>query len=546
MGPADWGVCTRTISCQNSTHSLAYWNNTVATGSTPQDITIFDALTGSQTAVLSGHTECIRSLAFSLDGALLISGSKDKTIKLWDVQTGGVVKTFYGHTNWVNCVSISPDNTMIASGSGDNKVHLWNIKTGSHSIIKRLKDDVNAVTFSPTNSQLLLSSSNDGIIQQWGIDGHKIGPPIAGSHVVFSPDGTQFVSCKGVTVTIRDTNSRVTVVEFNLANNANHCCFSPDGGLIAAAADHTIYLWDIIGHNPCLIQTLIGHADSITSLVFSSSLTLISASQDKLIKFWQIDVLLVDQVARKLKYTPLTSAPIKFVSLQAKVGLAFSIDSAGVVKIWDISSGHCKESHNTQAIDISYGDMQLIGDRLIIVWCKWWEGKIHICDVEKGKHQIVYVPCWMTRGLRITGDGTRVLQLDQGSIQAWYISTGELAGRKRLEKGPEYLFDPLCMDGSKVLVCSGESSAQGWDFGTLGSIPIQFSETSYRPPLNFIAKSSVDNSPARIEDTVTEKEVFQLCGRYANPSTTQWDGQYLIAGYESGEVFILDFSCVSS
>ena len=268
VGPADWGVCTHTISCQNSTHSLAYWNNTIATGSTPQDITIFDALTGSQTAVLSGHTECIRSLAFSLDGTLLVSGSKDKTIKLWDVQTGGVVKTFYGHTNWVNCVSISPDNTMIASGSGDNKVHLWNIKTGDHFIIKRLKDDVNAVTFSPINSQLLLSSSNDGVIQQWGIDGHKIGPPIAGSHIAFSPDGTQFVSCKGATVTIRDTNPRVTVVEFNLANNVNHCGFSPDGRFIAAAADHTIYLWDITGHNPCLIQTLVGHADSITSLVF--------------------------------------------------------------------------------------------------------------------------------------------------------------------------------------------------------------------------------------------------------------------------------------
>jgi len=49
-------------------------------------------------------------------------------------------------------------------------------------------------------------------------------------------------------------------------------------------------------------------------------------------------------------------------------------------------------------------------------------------------------------------------------------------------------------------------------------------------------------SQSRIEDVAAGKEVFQLAGRYAKPSVTQWDGQYLVAGYDSGEVLILDFS----
>ena len=85
--------------------------------------------------------------------------------------------------------------------------------------------------------------------------------------------------------------------------------------------------------------------------------------------------------------------------------------------------------------------------------------------------------------------------------------------------------------------------------GTLGS-QAQPPFSSLKPQTDHLSilllKSSVDNSPARIEDNVTEKEVFQLCGRYTNSSTTQWDGQYPIAGYESGEVFILDFSYVIS
>ena len=88
-----------------------------------------------------------------------------------------------------------------------------------------------------------------GVIQQCDIDGHQIGPPIPGSHVSFSPDGTQFVLRKGETAIIRDANSRAIVVEFNLVKYADECSFSPDRRLIAAAADHTIYLWDITGHN---------------------------------------------------------------------------------------------------------------------------------------------------------------------------------------------------------------------------------------------------------------------------------------------------------
>jgi WD40 repeat protein len=93
------------------------------------DIIILDAITGSQMAVLSGHT-WVNCLTFSSDGKSLVSGSDDKTVKLWDMQTGGVVKTFHGHTQWVWSVSISADHTRIASGSGDHTICLWDIQTG--------------------------------------------------------------------------------------------------------------------------------------------------------------------------------------------------------------------------------------------------------------------------------------------------------------------------------------------------------------------------------------------------------------------------------
>jgi len=546
IGPAKWGTCIRTVFFGDDyTFTLAHCNSTIATGFTSKDIIIFDALTGSQTAVLSGHTSYVRSLAFSLDGTLLVSGSNDNTIKLWDVQTGGVIKTFHGHTSIVLSVSISVNNTMIASGSKDKTIHLWDIRTGQCCVIGEHKDHLNTVSFSPTNPQLFLSASWDGTVRQWGIDGHQIGPTYAGSYVAFSSDGTQFVSCIQTAVTVRNTDSGATVAEFYLADkDLSHCCFSPDGRFIAASAGDTIYLWATTGPDHHLAMTLIGHKQRINSLVFATSLTLISASEDNSVRFWQISASSADLVAHNTESILSTSTPIISVSLQSKDGLAFSIDSAGVIRTWDILTGLCKESFKTEGQNVTCGDMQLISGRLIIVWRESDSSKIHVWDAEKGL-QTVNTPYGYTNSLRITGDGSRVLQLGDGFIIAWSIWTGEPAGKESIKR--DYIvFDPLRMNGSKVLVCSNKSPTQGWDFGIPGSTPIQLSEVSSdRPRLDFVnVLGRSGTSPARIEDRVTGKEVFQLSGRYAEPNATQWDGQYLIAGYESGEVLILDFGHV--
>jgi len=89
-------------------YTLSYWNGTITTKYTSTDIIILDAITGSQLAILSGHTDSVQCITFSSDGTLLVSAGADKVIKLWDIQTGGVVRTFHGHTWSVLSASISP------------------------------------------------------------------------------------------------------------------------------------------------------------------------------------------------------------------------------------------------------------------------------------------------------------------------------------------------------------------------------------------------------------------------------------------------------
>ena len=134
-------------------------------------------------------------------------------------------------------------------------------------------------------------------------------------------------------------------------------------------------------------------------------------------------------------------------------------------------------------------------------------------------------------GVRISGDGSKVFCLIERSIQAWSIQTGEVVGKVEVEDG--LYIDPLYLDGSRIWVCSKDSPAQGWDFGISGSSPSQLPNTPPdRPHLNPIGQW--DTGPLTIKDEVTRRVVLQLTGGYATPRQVQWDGQYLVAGYDSG------------
>ena len=541
--PAGWGMCYRTVLLDDHPWTLSYWNNTIAVWSVHRDIIILDAITGSQTTVLPGHADAVRSLTFSSDGISLVSGSHDRTVKLWDVQTGGVVKTFYGHTNIIWSVSISADHTTIASGSEDKTLRLWNIEMGEcHHTIEQ-PEIVFSTSFSPTDPQYLLSVTGT-TAQQWDIDGNKVGHTFISYNIVFSPDGTQFISYTGDDgddVIVQHINSGATVAEFSAANCCfSPCCFSPDGRLVAVATGYNVCVWDITGSNPHLVETFVGHVYNITAIKFSSSSTLISASEDKSVKFWQISASSTDPVVTDPNSTLLTSAPTKSVILKAKDSVIIPRDLPdGVMKTWGISTGHCKESLQTLAEDSHQNNTQLIDSKLIFVW--YAGKKINIWDAERGELLQAIDVLGSVKDLRVSGDGSKVFYLYKDFIQAWDIWTGKAVGNVGGQCG---LAEILATDGSKVWVEVRERYSvfiYGWDFGISGSSPVEL--PNKLPERLYINDTKVwETNLSRIKDVVSGKVILQLPERFGKVVHVQWGVQYLVVSFRSKEVLILDFS----
>ena len=537
--PLEWGTCFRTVRFDNTTLSLASWKDIVVVGLGSGEIITLNGTTGSQTAILSGHTGNVRALAFSLDGGLLASGGDDNTIVLWDVQTGGVIKTFHGHNDWVLSVSISADKTTIVSGSDDCTICLWDIQTGGCCHVIEQQDHVEYVNFSPVHSQHLISISGDKV-QQWDIDGHQINPPCSGSYATFSLDGTWLALCQGAGVIIQNSGSGAAVAKFCLPDStASCCCFSPDGRLLAVAAhNYTVYIWDITGSGPHLIETLVGHTSIIIYTVFSST-SLMTLSRDRSVKFWQIGTPSIGTITSHPKPIPIASALIKSITLHAKDGAFISSDSDGVVRTWDISTGLCQTSLQTPAKNSHHSDVRLVNGRLILIWHA--DGRIHIYDVEKEKPILVIDTVGPDiYDIRLSGDGSNVFCLQHGSIEAWSTWTGEVIGKIQVKIC--YIYTSLIVSGSRAWVYSPYSLAcDEWDLGILDQ---SFSQLPQTPLLHLSDTKLWDAGLSRIKDTATGKVVLQLGGRFSKPIDVQLDGQYFLARYLFGEVLILDFNHV--
>ncbi|KAF7979694.1 hypothetical protein HWV62_41711 [Athelia sp. TMB] len=271
----------------------------IASGSDDGSIHIWDAETGLLVVgPIKEHASYIYSVAFSPDGHTVASGSSNGIVCFWDAETGALaVGPFKGHTDTVYSVAFSPDGLRLASGSADRTVRMWNTATGALAAgpFEGHTDEVNSVAFAP-DGRKVASGSDDDTVCIWDI---KMGRQVAmGRHnarvwsVAFSPDGLHVVSAsEDKTVCIWDAETgTLTAGPFEgHTESVKSVAYSPDGLQVASGSDdQTIRIWSL--QSGTITQTYKGHTDHINSVAFSSDgQRIATASSDGTVRIWDAE-----------------------------------------------------------------------------------------------------------------------------------------------------------------------------------------------------------------------------------------------------------------
>jgi len=182
------------------------------------------------------------SVAYSPDGARILSRSSDDTSQLWDAKTGQPIgQPLQGHL-----IAFSSDSARILLDTKDDAWRLWNTATGE-PIGEPTQGHV--VAFNP-NVDRIVSIDSDNFLRLWDAKtGRPIGQPFQGHLAALSSDGTRLVSDTGdKSLQLWDANTGQPLGQPLIDHDGGtvrSVNFSPDGArIVSGSSDKTLRLWD--------------------------------------------------------------------------------------------------------------------------------------------------------------------------------------------------------------------------------------------------------------------------------------------------------------
>ncbi|KAI0112397.1 WD40 repeat-like protein [Nemania sp. FL0031] len=332
---------------------------------------------GSDTRVFRGHTDWIRTVAFSSDGRLLASGSDDKTVRIWNTETGETQHKLMVENFWIFSVAFSSQqgalkDPMLAVGS-ETSVTIWDANRGQ--LLNKLKYTVRiqSVAFSPNARMLAVAASSTVYIldirKHLGntkLTNAGINLPFEEIHhdkpvrsVAFSPDGRFLVTGAddakirvwGMESICNEEQSRKNIdqirgdtsdVKGGLDSVEDFGTGNPRSVLsdIKKAKDEsdpTVEPKHTSAPKP--LHTFEGHRDNINCVVFSADSTLIaSCSEDGTSRIWHLGSEKREGVR---VFGESGGAAVTSVSfLPSKAGSFLASGTSDCIELWDVETGH--------------------------------------------------------------------------------------------------------------------------------------------------------------------------------------------------------------
>ena len=308
-----WDLQNRTLVKTFSGHEIWTWTADIspdgtlaASGSGPlsspegtdTSVRIWDIATATELHKLTGHTDTVDSVRFTLDGSYLLSAAWDGTVRRWDVATGEQLQVYQGHDGRVYMIDLMPNGEQFISASGDGTLKLWDIASGE--VIRTYtghEGEVASVHISPDGRQMVSAGSwgSSNEIRLWDIESGEemrqfVGHTGPVNYARFAPNMEFIISTSwDDTVRMWDLESGEEMRQFvGHAGNTFGIAITQDSGLLlTTSSDTTVRMWDIATGEE--LNRFEQHTDWIQEVIFSPDETFaISAGQDNVLRQWRI------------------------------------------------------------------------------------------------------------------------------------------------------------------------------------------------------------------------------------------------------------------
>jgi WD40 repeat protein len=446
----------------------------LASGSYDLLVKLWDVETGQCLGVLSGHQNVVTSLAWSLDGRVLISVGWC-TVKLWEVASGkclaeletGVkamithiashpiqdrfalcldhqiqlwtlgtheellienyrcIRTLIGHTALVFYAAWHPDGRRLATASDDQTLKVWNTHTGECLITLQGNAPMWAVLWLP-DQQTLVSTNSEGLLQVWNSEtGHCVRAIRAQSNTIWA-------------LISHPTRSLVAVSE-----EQNVKFWSTE-------------TWDCLG-------TLQGYDNGVLSLALSpDEQTLAVGTQDQAVYFWDLNTRTCTKVLRDRNSC---TWRIDWQPQGQKLAVG---ELYGSFNLWDVAANTC--------LKVKHGALGVVN---ALAWCpdgvhlaftttldyavRIWNVETQECiQILRGSLSLINCLNWSPDGRFLATGGYDY------AVRVWDFQTGECKYilQDRFHTIPWITWITWSPDSKQLASTSRDQTMRVWDITT--------------------------------------------------------------------------------